>query len=145
MKVKRGAVRHRNVNLTYVRTHRPKDRICAGNSESSAKFCIIQYSFATQRDLQIVPYNGESFGWLQAELQQNLRPILGSQWLTSIAAAAAAAAATTTTVSGYSSLQALYSVRMLLYIACRTFSFLAPPECLFSMISFHGVLHCKLV
>ena len=138
MKVKRGAVRHRNVNLTNVRTHRPKDRICAGNSESSAKFCTIQYSFAAQRDLQIVPYNGESFGSLQDELQQNLRPILGSQWLTSIAAAAPAAT-TTTTVSGYSSLQTLHSVRMLLYIACRTFSFLAPLECLFSMIIFHGV------
>ena len=44
-----------------------------------------------------------------------------------------------------SSLQTLHSIRILLCIACRTFSFLAPPECLFSMISFHGVLHCKLV
>ena len=46
---------------------------------------------------------------------------------------------------GIFSLQTLHSVRMLLYIACSTFSFLAPPECLFSMISFRGVLHCKLV
>ena len=48
-------------------------------------------------------------------------------------------------VSAQFSLQTLHSVHRLLYIACRTFSFLAPPECLFSLISFQGVLHCKLV